>query len=233
MRAFSDGEFSASAALFVRNWTRNVRTPDVLSFVTSSEARSSNSLSQPNRLSSQEKLILLTSRIRAHAGPLDVRPVVTPKIAGFSEAEDVHFRMAMLYHIRGPRVSAIRACPRKPVDRNSKKPLGQGPNLSSSLIFGSSPGLAQGLRRGSNVRRATAVALERCGNENLDDRCCQPLLQIPFGTLPHRRGRGPHRHARAARPFSKVARSGARTGHRRLATDRVGRARTTIYQRNR
>src|SRR5215472_2900226 len=91
MRAFSDGEFSASAALFVRNWTRNVRTPDVLSFVTSSEARSSNSLSQPNRLSSPAKLILLTSRIRAHTGPLDVGPVVTPKIAGFSEAEDVHF----------------------------------------------------------------------------------------------------------------------------------------------
>jgi hypothetical protein len=228
MRAFSDGEFSTSAALFVRNCTRNVRAPDVLSFVTSSDARSSNSRSQPDRISSREKLILLTSRIRAHAGPLDVGPLVTPEVTGFSEAEDCplspSLRIAILYHIIGPRVSAIRACPRKPVDRNSKKPLGQGPNLSSSLIFGSSPGLAQGLRRGSNVRRATAVALKRCGNENLDDRCCQPLLQIPFGTLPHRRGRGPHRHARAARPFSKVVRSGARTGHRRLATDRVGRA---------
>ena len=92
MRAFSDGEFSTNGALFVRNWTRNLRTLDVLSFVTSSDARSSNSLSQPDRISSREKLILLTSRIRAHAGPLDVGPLVTAEVTGFSEAEDVHFR---------------------------------------------------------------------------------------------------------------------------------------------
>jgi hypothetical protein len=99
----------------VRNWTRNVRTPDVLSFVASSEAHSSNSLSQPNRLSSQEKLILLTSRIRAHVGPLDVGPVVKPKIAGLSKAEDVHFCPPAAWQLcitfRGPRVSAIRAYP--------------------------------------------------------------------------------------------------------------------------
>ena len=69
MRAFSEDEFSATAALCVRNRTRNVRAPVVLSFVTSSDARSSNSLSQPDRLSSREKLILLTLRIRPHTGP--------------------------------------------------------------------------------------------------------------------------------------------------------------------
>src|SRR5215475_1986020 len=112
MRAFSNGE---TATLVVRNRTRNVRAPVVLSLVTSSDARSSNSLSQPDRLSSQEKPILLTSRIRAHAGPLDVGPVVTPKIASFSEAEDVHFCPPSAWQfcitLEGPCVSAIRACP--------------------------------------------------------------------------------------------------------------------------
>src|SRR5215472_18398689 len=132
MRAFSDGEFSASAALFVRNWTRNVRTPDVLSFVTSSEARSSNSLSQPDRLSSQEKLILLTSRIRAHAGPLDVGPVVTPEIIGFSEAEGVLFGHPSAWQfcitLEAHASARFAQCPRKPVDRNLKNSLGQGRN---------------------------------------------------------------------------------------------------------
>ena len=48
--------------------------------------------------------------------------------------------MAMLYHIRGPRVSAIRASPSSPVDRDLKKPLGQGRNPGWSLILRGSLG---------------------------------------------------------------------------------------------
>jgi hypothetical protein len=142
MRAFSDGEFSATAALFVRNRTRNVRAPVVLSFVTSSDARSSNSLSQPDRLSSQEKFILLTSRIRAHAGPARRRTRSHPqKLQALARqwTSTPSVRGAILYHIGGPRVSAIRASPSSPVDRNLKKPLGQGRNPSSCLKLRGSP----------------------------------------------------------------------------------------------
>jgi class 3 adenylate cyclase len=42
--------------------------------------------------------------------------------------------------MREPRVRAIRASPSSPVDRNLKKPLGQGRNPGSCLIFRGSPG---------------------------------------------------------------------------------------------
>jgi len=48
--------------------------------------------------------------------------------------------MAILYHIRGPRVSAIRASPSSPVDRDLKKPLGQGRNPGWYLILRGSLG---------------------------------------------------------------------------------------------
>jgi hypothetical protein len=44
----------------------------------------------------------------------------------------------MLYHFRGPRVRAIRARPRKAVDRNLKDPLGQSRNPGSCPILRSS-----------------------------------------------------------------------------------------------
>src|SRR5262249_54548640 len=122
IRAFSDGEFSASAMPFVRNWSKNVRTPVVLSFDTSSDARSSNSLSQPDCLSSEEKLIghlMRTSR------PLEsdrLTPEKSAVLGGGRRRPPA--RAACVSHWKTTRQRDSRRSP-KTVDRNLKNSLWQ------------------------------------------------------------------------------------------------------------
>jgi hypothetical protein len=180
----------------VRKQTRNVRAPAVLSLVAPSDARSSNSLSQPDRFSSQEKLILLASRIRTHAGPASTSDPCSPQqwraLARRWATTSPSVRTAILYHMREPGVIAIRANPSSPVDRNLKRRLGQGRNPGSCLILRGSPGHDRVERKLAATLAADVAGYSRLtgqGEEGTHARLLSHLRSLVDRRIAEHRGR--------------------------------------------